>query len=168
VILAAKLTGGVEYGLSPAPSAVTGCFAIKGPSAAWVITLTSCIAETVALSMTLYLVLRYGGRRHSVVLQMMFQDGLIYFVYMIVSGVIMIVFLKTFSDALSVMAGGFQRTLTSLLATRIILHLRTVRASLSRLGSQIPVGTNLEWAVRDRDVDEIIHNVSLEDPHNVD
>jgi hypothetical protein len=46
-------------------------------------------------------------------------------------------------------ACSFQRMLSAALTSRIVLHLRKVRASLCEVGSRIPVESTLEWAVNE-------------------
>ncbi|TEB31402.1 hypothetical protein FA13DRAFT_365468 [Coprinellus micaceus] len=124
LVFLTKFIQSLEYVKSPAPT-IIGCFPVKmSTKDLSIITALVMSSEVVILAMTIWLVLAKFKRSKSRLVTLMYRDGLVYFVLLtaISAGNMICYFVAP--PGYSFLLITPQRALHSILATRMVLHLR--------------------------------------------
>jgi len=112
----------LEFG--PPPPNIPGCFPIRASNIAVADLIVLLISETVFMVTTLWIGVKRFRNSSSPLIYTMFRDGILYFFYLFALSVTNMILVEVTPPEFGNVLLVFQRTIHTVVATRLILHVR--------------------------------------------
>jgi len=122
-----KFLNSLRFIDSPVPFLIRSCFIVQAEASyAWAAYLVLLILESVIFALTLIKYFQDPGTRRSFVIQTIYRDGLLFYIFILGISLINIALLKAewFNNAYGTLLTNIHRVLHAILSTRLVLNIR--------------------------------------------